>query len=90
MEGNLLSSSGQLRSRSGLVQVWFSKELKFNSFELDSEVGRLVVYYIDSVINLELSDRVVRGAGGGGDGFVGQLVLGVGGQSQSRNCQVRV
>ena len=42
LEGDLLSSSGQLRSRSGLVQVWFRKELKFNSFELDSEVGRLV------------------------------------------------
>ena len=24
LEGDLLSSSGQLRSRSGLVQVWFS------------------------------------------------------------------
>ena len=34
--------SGQLRSRSGLVQVWFSLELKFNSLELDSEVGQLV------------------------------------------------
>ena len=42
MEGDLLSSSGQVRSMSGLVQVWFSIELKFNSFELDSEVGRLV------------------------------------------------
>ena len=44
LEGDLLSISGQLRSRSrsGLVQVWFSIELKFNSFELDSEVGRLV------------------------------------------------
>ena len=42
LERDLLSSSGQLRSRSGLVQVWFSIELKFNSFELDSEVGRLV------------------------------------------------
>ena len=42
MEGDLLSSSAQVRSRSGLVQVWFSLELKFNSFELDSEVGRLV------------------------------------------------
>ena len=42
LEGDLLSSSGQLRSRSGLVQVWFSLKLKFNSFELDSEVGRLV------------------------------------------------
>ena len=26
------------------VQVWFSIELKFNSFELDSEVGRLVFF----------------------------------------------
>ena len=42
MEGDLLSSSGQVRSRSGLVQVWFSSQLKFNSFELDSEVGQLV------------------------------------------------
>ena len=42
LEGDLLSSSGQQRSRSGLVQVWFSIELTFNSFELDSEVGRLV------------------------------------------------
>ena len=41
LEGDLLSSSGQLRSRSrsGLVQY----RLKFNSFELDSEVGRLVI-----------------------------------------------
>ena len=47
---------GDLLSRSGLVQVWFSIELKFNSFELDSEVGRLVflcyvevnlMYYVD-------------------------------------------
>ena len=42
LEGDLLSSIGQLRSKSGLVQVWFSLELKFNSFELDSEVGQLV------------------------------------------------
>ena len=42
MEGDLLSSLGQLRSRSGLVQVWFSLQPKFNSFELDSQVGRLV------------------------------------------------
>ena len=42
LEGDLLSSSGQLLSRSGLVQVWFSIEFKVNSFELDSEVGRLV------------------------------------------------
>ena len=42
MEGDLLSSLGQVRSRSGLVQVWFSLQPKFNSFELDSEVGRLV------------------------------------------------
>ena len=38
-EGDLLSSSGQVRSRSGLVQVWVSFQPKFNSFELDSEVG---------------------------------------------------
>ena len=43
IEGDLLSSSGQVRSRSGLVQVWFSLEPKFNYFELDSEVGRLVL-----------------------------------------------
>ena len=42
MEGDLLSSSGQVRSISGLIQVWFSLQPKFNSFELDSEVGRLV------------------------------------------------
>ena len=42
LEEDLLSSSGQLRSRSGLVQVWFSIELTFNSFELDSKVVRLV------------------------------------------------
>ena len=43
MEGDLLSSLGQVRSRSGLVQVWFSLQPEFNSFELDSEVGRLVL-----------------------------------------------
>ena len=43
LEGDLLSSLGQLRSRSGLVQAWFSIEIKFISFELDSEVGRLVL-----------------------------------------------
>ena len=45
LEGDLLSSSGQLRSRSGLVKVWFSLQVKFSSFELDSEVGRLVELY---------------------------------------------
>ena len=39
LEGGLM---GQVRSKSGLVQVWFSLQTKFNSFELDSEVGRLV------------------------------------------------
>ena len=29
-------------SSAGLVQVWFSLEVRFNSLELDSEVGRLV------------------------------------------------
>ena len=46
IEGDLLSSSGQVKSRSGLVQVWFSLQLKFYSFELDSEVGRLVVFVV--------------------------------------------
>ena len=32
-----------VKLRSGLVQVWFRLHLKFNSLELDSEVGRLVV-----------------------------------------------
>ena len=43
-ETYLLSSSGQVRSRSGLFQVWlsFSLQLKFNSLELDSVVRRLV------------------------------------------------
>ena len=42
LEGDLMSNSGQVRFRSGLVQVWFSFQVKFNSLELDSEVGRLV------------------------------------------------
>ena len=42
LEGALLSSSIQVRSGPGLVQGWFSLQLKFNSSELDSEVGRLV------------------------------------------------
>ena len=37
MEGDLLSNSGQVRSRSGLLQVWFSLQPKFNSVELDSD-----------------------------------------------------
>ena len=48
MEGDLLSKSGQVRSQSGLVQVWFSLQPKFNSFELDSELGRLVQIVIQS------------------------------------------
>ena len=40
---DLLSSSGHLRSRSGLG---FSIELKFNFFELEFEVGRLVWYLV--------------------------------------------
>ena len=31
-----------VKLRSVKVQVWFGIEFKFNSFELDSEVGRLV------------------------------------------------
>ena len=37
----LLLLLGPLRSRSGLIQVWFSLGLKFKSFERDSEVGQL-------------------------------------------------
>ena len=44
MEGELLSSSGQVSSRSGLVQVWFSLQLKFSTLELDSKVERLVLF----------------------------------------------
>ena len=40
------------RSRSGLVQVWFSIDLKFNSFELDSEVGRLVPARVNEALAL--------------------------------------
>ena len=32
-----------VKLRLGKVQVWFSLQRKFNSFELDSEVGRLVI-----------------------------------------------
>ena len=53
MEGDLLSSSGQVRSKSGLVQVWFSLQTKFNSFELDSEVGRLVSITMCSLCKVE-------------------------------------
>ena len=51
VEGDLLSSSGQVRSRSGLVQVWFSLQPKFYSFELDSEVGRLVCTILSDLCN---------------------------------------
>ena len=54
LEEDLLSSSGQLRFRSGLVQVWSSIQRKFNSFELDSEVGRLV-FFKDVLIRLNFS-----------------------------------
>ena len=40
--GGGLGGTGQVRSRSGLAKVWFSLRPKFNSFELDSEVGQLV------------------------------------------------
>ena len=52
MEGDLLSSSGKVRSRSGLVQVWLSIQPKFTSFELDSEVGRLVLLGIYNINQL--------------------------------------
>ena len=61
IEGDLLSISGQVRSRSGLVQVWFSLQPKFNSFELDSEVGRLVwsatTHHHSPPLNFSLWDK---------------------------------
>ena len=35
------------------VQVWFSIELKYNSFELDSEVGRLVSLLNELVVKIQ-------------------------------------
>ena len=58
IEGDLLSSSGQVRSRSGLVQVWFSLKPKFYSFELDSEVGRLVSFVNNLLNDNQLSDVI--------------------------------
>ena len=58
IEGDLLSSSGQVRSRSGLVQVWFSLQPKFYSFELDSEVGRLVCFMFHQNFCLKFKKRV--------------------------------
>ena len=43
----------KLRSRSGLVKVWFSLQLKFNSLELDSEVGQLLWSSTTHCINLK-------------------------------------
>ena len=43
-----------MSSRSGLVQVWFSLQPKFNSFELDSEVERLVVYIFMHFLSVNL------------------------------------
>ena len=52
---DLLSKSGQVRSQSGLAQIWFSLQPKFNSFELDSEVGRLVIEY--KILRLPTHDK---------------------------------
>ena len=54
---DLLSNPGQVKSRSGLVHVCFSLQLKFNSLELDSQVGRLV-YYVDNINELTQIDLV--------------------------------
>ena len=52
-KGDSKGDSGQVRSRSGLVQVWFSLQPKFYSFELDSEVGRLVIIGFTTVLMTE-------------------------------------
>ena len=45
--------SGQIQVRSGLVLVWFSLKLKFNSLELDSVVGQLVATLVGVAMSLE-------------------------------------
>ena len=57
-----------VKLRSGLVRVWFSLLFKFNSLELDSEVGRLVIIIIIFRISLHMSklmdlQRKFRAAG---------------------------
>ena len=42
------SGPGQVWSSLGLFQVWFRLQLKFDSLELDSEVGQLVYYKVGS------------------------------------------
>ena len=42
-QAQVRSGPGQVWSRLDLVQVWFRLQLKFNSIELESEVGRLVI-----------------------------------------------
>ena len=49
-----------VKLRSGKVQVWFSLQLKFSSFELDSEVGRLVMTYFDYLIVFVVSKFLLK------------------------------
>ena len=53
MEGIKLKS-GKVQVRSGLVHVWFSLELRFNSLELDSEVGQLVTLVFKTNITFNI------------------------------------
>ena len=53
---DLLSSSGQVRSRSGMVQVWCSLQLKFNSLELEK-------FPISNIVNLRSRSKVRSGSG---------------------------
>ena len=46
-----------VKTRSGLVHVCFSLQLKVNSLELDSQVG-VLVYYVDNINELTQIDLV--------------------------------
>ena len=63
LQRGLLTGYGRglaVKLRSGKVQVWFSLQPKFNSFELDSEVGRLVMFIIDESNEVLSVDRKLK------------------------------
>ena len=49
LEGDLLSCQAQVRSGPGLVQVWFSFELLFNSLELGLTLKYILIYYLITI-----------------------------------------
>ena len=52
----LRSVKVQGMSGPGLVQVWIRLDLKFNSLELDSEVGRLICIFVCNHQSREQTD----------------------------------